>query len=135
MEQLSLQSLPVLSWLFKSTIYISLLICLIFIIKSLTKKKMPAWWSYCLWLLLLFRMLVPFEVATPVSVYNYFPDPIEGNSYMPYLVQHRISLPFYENVPDASPLAYASPSGLSISPSFHSPEKISPLAYVIMPFP
>ena len=85
MEQLSFQGLPVIGWLFESTIYISILICMIFIIKTLTKKKLPAWWSYCLWLLLLVRMLIPFGVETPVSVYNYVPDPLENRSYMPYL--------------------------------------------------
>ncbi|MBN2419203.1 MAG: hypothetical protein JXL81_07450, partial [Deltaproteobacteria bacterium] len=64
MEQFSFQALPVLTWLFESTIYISILICLIFIIKAFTKKKLPAWWSYCLWLLLLVRMLIPFGVET-----------------------------------------------------------------------
>ncbi|MBN1180648.1 MAG: hypothetical protein JXB49_00070, partial [Bacteroidales bacterium] len=68
-----------------------------------TKKKLPAWWSYCLWLLLLVRMLIPFGVETPVSVYNYVPAPPENRSYMPYLEEHRLYIPFIQPPPDASP--------------------------------
>ncbi len=120
MEQLSFQSSGVLSWLFESTIYISILICLIFIIKVVFKKKLPAWWSYCLWLLLLVRMLIPFGVETPVSVYNYVPAVSSNSSYMPYLVQHKInttSIQYAPEVPtDFSFDAVPAQSGFSDGP-------------------
>ncbi|MBN1905310.1 MAG: penicillin-binding protein 2 [Deltaproteobacteria bacterium] len=103
MEQLSFITPSLLTWLFESTIYISILICFIFIIKALIKRKLPAWWSYCLWLLLLFRMLIPFGVETPVSVYNYVPAPPENDFYMPYLEEHRLYMPFIQPPPYTSP--------------------------------
>ena len=69
-----------------------------------------------MWLLLLVRMLIPFEVETPVSVYNYVPAPPEDSSYMPYLEQHWIPIPFYGNVPDASPAAVPDTTDISNKP-------------------
>jgi len=116
MEQLSFHALPVLSWLFESSIYTSILICLIFIIKAFTKRRLPAWWSYCLWLLLLVRMLIPIVVETPVGVFNYFPAPPENSSYMSYLVQHKINTPSIQNVPVFSPDAVPADTDLSDRP-------------------
>ncbi len=113
MEQLSFITSPLLTWLFESTIYISILICLIFIIKALTKRRLPAWWSYCLWLLLLFRMLIPFGVETPVSVYNYVPAPPENDLYMSYLEEHRLYMPFMQPPPYTSPAVIPTDKGIS----------------------
>ena len=44
------------------TMDVSVLICLIFIIKFLSHKKLPAWWNYSLWIILLIRMLVPLQL-------------------------------------------------------------------------
>jgi bla regulator protein blaR1 len=113
MERLAFQALPVLNWLFESTIYISILICLIFIIKAFTKRWLPAWWSYFLWLLLLFRMLIPIVVEIPVGVFNYFPAPPKNSLYIPYLMPHPISISFIQNAPDISPYAVSPDADLS----------------------
>lgn len=39
---------------------VSILICLIFLIRFTIRKKLPAWWNYGLWVILIFRMLIPF---------------------------------------------------------------------------
>ena len=52
---------------------VSLLICLIFIIKFLSHKKLPAWWHYSLWLMLLIRMLVPLELEKYLNLSNFLP--------------------------------------------------------------
>jgi protein-export membrane protein SecD len=120
MERLSFQALPVLNWLFESTIYISILICLIFIIKAFTKRRLPAWWSYFLWLLLLVRMLIPVVVETPVGVFNYFPAPPENSSYIRYLMPHPTSISFIQNAPDSSPYAVPPDADLSNKSSTES---------------
>ena len=70
MEPLSFQTSSVLSWLFESTAYTTLLICLILAIKAFSGKKLPAWWNYGLWLLLLFRMLIPWGLESRLSLFN-----------------------------------------------------------------
>ena len=65
MEALSFSASSLLSWLFESTLYISILICLIFILKAVTGKKLHAWWNYSLWLLPLLRMLIPWGFESP----------------------------------------------------------------------
>ncbi len=52
---------------------ISLLICLIFLVKRLAPKKFPPWWHYSLWIMLLIRMLVPVEFENPLNVFNFVP--------------------------------------------------------------
>ncbi len=57
-----LKALPAFfSWLMDYTIDISLFICLIFVIKSIVAKRLPAWWHYGLWLVLIIRMIIPLK--------------------------------------------------------------------------
>jgi TonB family protein len=55
------------------TVEISILICLIFFAKLLAPKKLPPWWHYSLWLLLLVRMLVPVEFENRLNLFNFVP--------------------------------------------------------------
>jgi len=55
------------------TVEISVLICLIFLVKVLAPKKLPPWWHYSLWLLLLVRMLVPLQFENRLNVFNFVP--------------------------------------------------------------
>ncbi|MBN1903899.1 MAG: TonB family protein [Deltaproteobacteria bacterium] len=55
-----LKALPAFfSWLIDYTIDISIFICLILVIKSIVAKRLPAWWHYGLWLVLIIRMIIP----------------------------------------------------------------------------
>jgi beta-lactamase regulating signal transducer with metallopeptidase domain/tetratricopeptide (TPR) repeat protein len=102
MEPISFQTSWVLGWLFDSTICISVLICLILTIKAVTKGKLPAWWSYGLWLLLLLRMLMPWGIESRISVFNYLPVPLENKSYMPFLMERDLSIPLIQDHFDTS---------------------------------
>ena len=73
MEAFSFGISSLLLWLIDTTKYITFLICLIFIIKTLTWKKLPAWWHYGLWLLLVLRMLMPWVPESRLSMFNYVP--------------------------------------------------------------
>jgi bla regulator protein BlaR1 len=55
------------------TIGVSIMIGLIFIIRSVTGKKLPAWWHYSLWLILLIRMLIPLKFENLSNLFNYVP--------------------------------------------------------------
>ncbi len=56
------------------SVEISVLICLIFFVKWVAAKKLPSWWHYSLWLILLVRMLLPIEFENRLNVYNFIPD-------------------------------------------------------------
>ena len=73
MEPFSFGISSLLLWLIDTTKYITLLIFLIFIIKALTWKKLPAWWHYGLWLLLVLRMLMPWVPESRLSIFNCVP--------------------------------------------------------------
>lgn len=79
----------VLVWLIESTISISILVCLIFLVKAVTRYRLPAWWHYGLWVLLVIRMLIPGVLESRLSVFSLVPalgvnsvhvsDLIQGN--------------------------------------------------------
>lgn len=70
MENLFSGSLISLSWLISYTRDISILICMIFFIKFIAGKRLPAWWSYSLWLILLVRMLIPWRIENRFNISN-----------------------------------------------------------------
>ncbi|MBN1627339.1 MAG: hypothetical protein JW944_12525, partial [Deltaproteobacteria bacterium] len=70
METLFSGSFISLSWLISYTRDVSILICFIFLIKSIVGKRLPAWWSYSLWLLLLVRMLIPWRIENRLNISN-----------------------------------------------------------------
>lgn len=55
------------------TMDVSILICLIFIIRFAAHRKLPAWWNYSLWLILLIRMLFPLGFEKYLNLFNFVP--------------------------------------------------------------
>ena len=97
MENISFDTAAMLGWLFESTLYISVFICLILVLKAVTRGRLPAWWSYGLWILLVFRMLLPWGIETPLSIFNLFPAPPANEAYMPLLMSRELNIPFLED--------------------------------------
>jgi beta-lactamase regulating signal transducer with metallopeptidase domain len=63
------------------TIEVSIMIGLIFIIRFVTRRKLPAWWYYSLWLILLIRMLIPFEFEKFSNLINFIPVLTENSLF------------------------------------------------------
>ena len=101
MENISFDTAAMLGWLFESTLYISVFICLILVLKAVTRGRLPAWWSYGLWILLVFRMLLPWGIETPLSIFNFFPAPPGNEVYMPLLMSQELNIPFLEDASSA----------------------------------
>lgn len=85
---------------------ISTLIVLIFLFKRLASRRLPPWWHYCLWLILLVRMLAPLEFENRLNVFNFFPsilpnDPIE--SVAPQPSEPIVAVSVGSGVQEASP--------------------------------
>jgi bla regulator protein BlaR1 len=62
-----------LQWLLKATLQGSLLVCLIMLIKGILRERLPARWHYCLWLVLLIRLALPWAPQSRISIYGLIP--------------------------------------------------------------
>jgi beta-lactamase regulating signal transducer with metallopeptidase domain len=56
-----------------TTLKASILAILIFLIQMLFRNKIPAKWLHALWLLVIIRMLLPFELESRLSMFNLVP--------------------------------------------------------------
>ena len=65
---------PFFQWLVKSTTQASVLICVILVVQILFGRKLGLRWYYCLWMLLIVRMLMPWSPQSKASVYNLVPE-------------------------------------------------------------
>ncbi|MHC4216422.1 MAG: M56 family metallopeptidase, partial [Planctomycetota bacterium] len=79
MELFSEQLSAFLSWLLNSTLQASVLVCLILAIKAIARHRLSTRWHYCLWLLLLIRMAMPWAPESNVSVFNLIPFGTEAH--------------------------------------------------------
>ena len=57
-------------WLFLTSLKATIVAALIIIVQTLLRNKLPAKWQYALWFLLIARLIIPFEMPSPVSVFN-----------------------------------------------------------------
>jgi bla regulator protein BlaR1 len=62
-----------LQWLLKATLQGSLLVCLILLVKVILRDRLPARWHYCLWLVLLIRLALPWAPPSRISIYGLIP--------------------------------------------------------------
>ena len=120
MEVLSSGISSVLTWLIHTTLYISILIFLILLLKAITRRRLPAWWHYGLWLLLVARMLMPWVPESRLSMFNYVPVIAELNSYMPTLMELDL------NLPPLTDLNFTERCGLNEPREFFSLKTITP---------
>jgi len=74
MEALNIQLSPFFQWLLKTSIQGSLLICLILLVKSVLRGRLPIRWHYYLWLLLLVRLALPWAPQSRFSMFNLIPQ-------------------------------------------------------------
>ena len=74
MESLSMQLQPFFEWLLRTTLQASLLICLIILVQAVLRGRLGIRWHYCLWLLLLVRMAMPWVPESRLSMFNLIPQ-------------------------------------------------------------
>ena len=80
----------------------SIVIAVVLILRLLFSKKMPKWLNFAIWGIVLLRLLVPFSIPSPVSIFNVVPQSQETMStaevgervnrmefvYQPFTQQH-----------------------------------------------
>jgi bla regulator protein BlaR1 len=72
MGSFSMQLWPFFEWLLRTTVQASLLIFLIILAQLIMRGKLGVRWHYCLWLLLLIRLVMPWAPESRVSIFNLF---------------------------------------------------------------
>jgi len=72
MEALSTQLPPFFQWLVKASFQASILVCLILLIRFVLRERLPIRWHYCLWLILLVRLSLPWSPQSRLSIYNLY---------------------------------------------------------------
>ena len=60
----------VATWLFTTSLKATVIIALIMIIRLTLRDRLPAKWQHALWFLLILRLVLPFELASPISIFN-----------------------------------------------------------------
>lgn len=76
------------SWLLLTSLKATIVAVLIIIVQILFRKKLSARWLYALWFLLIARLLIPFEVSSPVSIFNVLNDgESQSSSVLPFQYQ------------------------------------------------
>jgi len=77
MESFSMRLLPLFDWLLWTTIQAALLFCLILLLQLILRGRLPIRWHYCLWLLLLVRLAIPWLPESRISIFNLVPRSIQ----------------------------------------------------------
>ena len=63
----------VFNWVIKSSIMASILAVLILLVKYALRNKLDAKWQYAIWMLLIIRLLMPYDIQSPWSLYSLLP--------------------------------------------------------------
>jgi len=105
MEALSIRLLPFFDWLLWTTIQAALLFCLIMLVQLILRGRLPIRWHYCLWLLLLIRLTIPFLPESKMSIFNLVPRSIQQGRILESFSepQDARSLGFYSRIGMAEP--------------------------------
>ncbi len=105
MESLSMKLVPVFDWLLTTTLQAVLLLCLILLVQFILRGRLPIRWHYCLWLLLLIRMVSPWLPESRISIFNYVPSSIQHGGIIKAISQpqHARGMGFYSRVAMAEP--------------------------------
>jgi len=77
MEAFSMKLMPLFDWLLWTTIQAAVLFCLIMLVQFIIRTRLPIRWHYCLWLLLLVRLAMPWLPESRISVFNLVPQSIQ----------------------------------------------------------
>ncbi|MHC4544621.1 MAG: M56 family metallopeptidase [Planctomycetota bacterium] len=72
MESFGMQLWPFFEWLLQTTAQASLLIFLILLVQLILRGKLGVRWHYCLWTVLLIRLLMPWAPESRISIFNLF---------------------------------------------------------------
>ncbi|MBN2318408.1 MAG: TIGR03435 family protein [Acidobacteria bacterium] len=74
MESVSDGLVAVFNWIAQTSIYAAVIIVVIAAVQRLVRHRLPARWSYALWMVLLVRLLLPASIESDFSAWNLVPQ-------------------------------------------------------------
>src|SRR5665648_1250022 len=80
----------VFNWTIKSSIMASLFVILILLVKYALRNKLDAKWQYAIWMLLIIRLLIPYDIQSPWSIYSLLSH---NSAISPMVNQANIMIP------------------------------------------
>ena len=83
--------LPLFDWLLWTTIQAALLFCLIMMVQLILRSRLPIRLHYCLWLLLLIRLAIPWLPESRISVFNLVPRSMQQGRILESFSQPKIA--------------------------------------------
>ena len=92
-------------WLMRSTVQVSILVCIVLLVKILLRNRLAPRWHYCLWLLVIVRMVMPAAPQSSFSVFNLIGDTTEHTIMAP--VEEIPQVVYAEETPVEEPLTTA----------------------------
>ncbi|MFC1766201.1 M56 family metallopeptidase [Planctomycetota bacterium] len=93
MEALNTHLQPFLTWLLRGTLQATILICLILFIQAVLGRRLGIRWRYCLWLVLLVRMALPWAPQSRISMFNLLPTTISARQETPIVQESNHAAP------------------------------------------
>lgn len=103
MEAFNTQLMRFFDWLLWASLQGTVLIVLIVIIQKILRRRLPVHWHYCLWLLLLIRLAIPWLPESKMSIFNLVPRYVQQGRIIESFSQSRSADPmgFYMHVRSA----------------------------------
>lgn len=77
------------NWIISTSIKGSFLVGFILLAKSLFKNKLGARWHYCIWFLLVIKLLMPYAPQSTLSIFNFFKIPEQMTSKTMYMMEMK----------------------------------------------
>lgn len=69
-------------FVFEISIISSIIGLIIILLRHLLKKRVNSKWIYFIWFILLFKLLVPINIESVVSIFNFMPEYVSDNNYI-----------------------------------------------------
>ncbi|MDO0823887.1 M56 family metallopeptidase [Desulfosporosinus nitroreducens] len=82
----------VFNWVIKSSLMASVLAVLILLVNYALRNKLAAKWQYAIWMLLIIRLLIPYDIQSPWSIYSLLP-----NNSIPSLMVNQANIWMTDN--------------------------------------
>lgn len=57
-------------WMFSTSLKGAIVVAIILVVRHIFFYRFSAKWIYALWFLLIIRLMLPFELSSPISIFN-----------------------------------------------------------------
>ena len=80
-------------WIARVSVQASVLVCLILAVQTILRRRLTSRWHYCLWLVLVVRLMTPWVPESSMSIFNLLPF---DKGPLPVFVYEEATIPASE---------------------------------------